>query len=514
MPGFSDTSAAPGVMFADNVDFSGGSPPSKQITADGQLLIGSGTPPNIRAGTLGSSDGSITWTPGSGTLTGQVTTGTTVGKWITGNDGNKLSPSLGNWNILGPNSALTGFSPWTTGSGSTLTVNMPGTAKWVVNPVVNLGTHTTIQAAITAASSGDTVFITDGTYTENPVLKAGVNLVAYDANALTPNVTIVGKCTMTTAGTVSISGIRLQTNSDFLLAVTGSAASIVILENCYLNCSNNTGISHTTSNGSSEIRIFKCIGDLGTTGIGLYSSTSAGNIRIKYSNFTNSGSSLIASTNSGAGAIFLHYCYLEFLISNSGTAAGLQIFGCFFNTGAFNTTVIVANSTVSGGGSVDYTFLDGGTATAITIGAGAQLTLRTSQIGSTNTNAISGSGALIYGVISFTGTSSLISTTTQTPIVFSNNAVAVVSASGASYTTKPQDAVILVDGNVTATIVPLTSPTKGQMHRIKDSAGTAAANNITVTPSGKNIDGAASHVISTNYGSIDIVYNGTEWSVL
>src|SRR5690242_8473255 len=107
------------------------------------------------------------------------------------------------------------------------------TAKWIVSATASDGTHTTIGAALTSASSGDTIFIRPGTYTENLTLKAGVNLTAYTCDALTPNVTISGTCTFTAAGTVSISGIRLQTNSAALLAVTGSAASIVNLDNCY-----------------------------------------------------------------------------------------------------------------------------------------------------------------------------------------------------------------------------------------------------------------------------------------
>ena len=127
------------------------------------------------------------------------------------------------------------------------------TAKWIVSPTASDGTHTTIAAALTSASSGDTIFIRPGTYTENPTLKAGVNLSAYTCDALTPNVTISGKCTFTGAGTVSISGINLQTNSDFCLAVTGSAASIVYLNNCYINALNNTAISYTSSSSSSAI---------------------------------------------------------------------------------------------------------------------------------------------------------------------------------------------------------------------------------------------------------------------
>lgn len=82
------------------------------------------------------------------------------------------------------------------------------------------------------------------------------------------------------------------------------------------------------------------------------------------------------------------------------------------------------------------------------------------------------------------------------------------------YTTLATDYVIKVDSSSARTITPLGSPVNGQMYIIKDSVGSASVNNITVTPSGKNIDGAASFVINTNYGSITIVYNNTEWSVI
>ncbi len=82
------------------------------------------------------------------------------------------------------------------------------------------------------------------------------------------------------------------------------------------------------------------------------------------------------------------------------------------------------------------------------------------------------------------------------------------------YTTLTSDFVILVDTSAARTITPLGSPATGQMYRIKDNTGSAALNNITITPSGKNIDGAASKVINSNYGSVDIVYNGTQWNLL
>jgi len=45
------------------------------------------------------------------------------------------------------------------------------------------GDFSSIQAAISAASSGMTVFVMPGTYTENPTLKAGVNLSAFNTDS-------------------------------------------------------------------------------------------------------------------------------------------------------------------------------------------------------------------------------------------------------------------------------------------------------------------------------------------
>lgn len=63
MPGFDNST-----MWADNVDFRGVHPVVPQITADGQLLIGSTAAPHIKAGTLLAGPG-ITITPGSGSIT-------------------------------------------------------------------------------------------------------------------------------------------------------------------------------------------------------------------------------------------------------------------------------------------------------------------------------------------------------------------------------------------------------------------------------------------------------------
>ncbi len=286
-----------------------------------------------------------------------------------------------------------------------------GTAKWIVNATAGLGTHTTIAAAISSASSGETVFIMPGTYTENLTLKIGVDLAAYVCDALRPNVTIVGKATFTGAGAVSISGIRLQTNSDFLLAVTGSAASIVSLSGCYLNCSNNTGISFTTSSSSAVIDITNSKVDLGTTGITYYSHSSAGSLSFSYCYMGNTGSSLTSTTQS-AGVVNIYYTHIDGTLTNSSTG-GLGLWHVDINPGALNITPL----TVGGSGTnVAYNcFFSSGTASAISVGS--TLVLTDSTVSSTNTNAITGAGTLTYGNDVFSAASSKINTTTLSPLI-------------------------------------------------------------------------------------------------
>jgi hypothetical protein len=274
------------------------------------------------------------------------------------------------------------------------------------------GDFTTIQAAINAAIPGDTIYLNPGTYTENPALKAGVNISALESVALTPNVTIVGQCTFSSAGSVSLSGIRLQTNNNFLLSVTGSAASIVNLENCYLNCTNNTGIN-AASSGNSSISLYKCNGDIGTPGIAYFSLSSNTELFVVLGYYTNSGNSVAPSTIAGTAIWQMYNTYFHAVISTSGVSAGMTCFSCMFDTGALATPTITHNATSTGITFIDCFFASSGVS-AITVGAGAIVNVYNCQIFSSATNVITGAGTLNYGMNTYTGTSSGINPTTQT----------------------------------------------------------------------------------------------------
>lgn len=107
---------------------------SLTVGTNGQVLLGS-TAANPVFGTLTSSDSSIAFTTGAGTLSLQVAGGTTVGKTITGDSGGALAPTAGNWNIVG------GLNTVTSGAVSTLTV-AASPAQYLTNySVANVATY-------------------------------------------------------------------------------------------------------------------------------------------------------------------------------------------------------------------------------------------------------------------------------------------------------------------------------------------------------------------------------------
>lgn len=303
-----------------------------------------------------------------------------------------------------------------TGTGNTGWVQVDGvdlhTAKFIVGDLANGANYSTIASAITAASSGDTVFIQTGTYTENLTLKAGVNLTAFGSDSSqngTGRVIIAGTCTLTTAGTVSIYGIQLQTNGSALLAVTGSAASVVNLDNCYLNCTNATGITHSSSSSSSEINIMNCNGNLATTGIAYWTKSSPGSMILQLGFYDNTGGSTTQSTNS-AGEVTIDYCRFYAPVACSSTGA-IQVNYSNIDVAFLNVTGYTSAGNQAG--NVFNSRVSSGTASAVSVGAGTNVLINGTQIGSSNTNAITGAGTAVIVSPYFSSTSNKTNVTTQ-----------------------------------------------------------------------------------------------------
>lgn len=104
---------------------------------------------------------------------------------------------------------------------------------------------------------------------------------------------------------------------------------------------------------------------------------------------------------------------------------------------------------------------------------------------------------------------------TLAPLDLTKLTLRVVVAAGA-IAVDTNDYVIVVNKTVGAatTVNLMATPATNTVLFIKDGKGDGATHNITITPAAGTIDGAATKVINTNYGSLQIVYNGAEWNVL
>jgi hypothetical protein len=93
--------------------------------------------------------------------------------------------------------------------------------------------------------------------------------------------------------------------------------------------------------------------------------------------------------------------------------------------------------------------------------------------------------------------------------------VPVTIANTSPYIALPADYDIVVTANavVPASIV-LPASARGTVFVVKDGAGVANINPITVSAIASTIDGVASAVINSPYGSLTFIYNGTEWNIV
>jgi hypothetical protein len=330
--------------------------------------------------------------------------------------------------------------------------NKWSTSDYIVDPVAGKGDFTTISDAcayfIANTITGKTCAIKSGTYTEDvSSVASGITYAAIGGSSYTPTVTIVGKVTFSEEGSVTFYGCRFETNEDYAVEVSGSSASVLTLDDCYINCTDNTGISYTSSSGNSSILLVFCTADIGTTGITLMEKTSPGPASFRRGRVNNTGNST-TRMDITAGTFGITQSQVFIPITASGTGS-LNLYLSNINTTATNQTPFSQESSTLS--ILTQCQLQAGTAVGINIDNTRTITLVNAQVFSSNTNAISGDGTLIYGNITFTGTSSLInSTVTLSPL---NSSIGGVSFDGGVNTLSDYE-----EGNFTPTVEGGTTP--------------------------------------------------------
>jgi hypothetical protein len=325
-----------------------------------------------------------------------------------------------------------------------LATNNYGPAHLIVATSPANGSHVTLASAMADAVSGDTIFMRDSV-TENVTITPGVNIASWDSSAANvPSIT--GTLTMTGAGTSAITGLRLVTNSAASIAITGSAASILMVSGCYFDCTNNTGITFSSSNAGARLSLDYCRGNLGTTGIALYSHSSAGILSINWSGISNTGNSTTASDVSSGSALCSNSSFLiPFSTSSTGN------FGITFSDIATSATNTVCLTTAGTGTSnfIQNCRLISGSASSVSIGSGTTCTISNSAVNSSNTNPVTGAGTLNYSPINFIGTGKSVNVTTRNPLNYGTWTPTITGASTAGTTTyTTQQGYYTIVGNI------------------------------------------------------------------
>ena len=207
----------------------------------------------------------------------------------------------------------------------------------------------------------------------------------------------MGKCTFSAAGTVTISGINHETNSDFCINVIGSNSSFLYLTNCFITANANTAIN---VDANTFLRMNNCWGAIATTSTSYM--TIAGTIELVYCYLNN----LIFSTSpigiTSGGSFYAHYSAFFSPITHAG--AVMTVDHCNIDLGNnYNLTAFTTSGTLVA--DIRHNRIETGTASSISVGAGTTGIAANNTVSSSNTNAFTGAGTIYTGGNAFTQSS-------------------------------------------------------------------------------------------------------------
>ena len=175
------------------------------------------------------------------------------------------------------------------------------------------------------------------------------------------------------------------------------------------------------------------------------------------------------------------------------------------------TTINLSNSTQVYTLSQTANSTNGGTAATLTIQA-------QNETGTTSTGGnlvlTSGTGTSVAGSVNIqTGGTTIVQVTPNKFAILKGFNQDVTAITG-NYSVLSTDNLIAVGILTSAITITLpASPSIGDTYKIKDTRGSALANNITISGNGNNIDGATNFVIATNFAFLSLVFTGTYWSI-
>ena len=92
--------------------------------------------------------------------------------------------------------------------------------------------------------------------------------------------------------------------------------------------------------------------------------------------------------------------------------------------------------------------------------------------------------------------------------------VTVTDVTTPTYTALATDYFLCVDTATTPVTITLPTGILGTVYIVKDCSGDADTNNITIQGTGGQLVDGSTATINSPYGSISLIFNGTEWSIV
>lgn len=475
------------VVYADNVDFSGGNPVTGQVTTDGQILIGSTASPNIRVGSITSSDNAVTINAGSGTI--DITAGSGMGTGDVNGPGSSTDLALARWDgtsgellqdsgttltdqglmsglrvVLDAGTALAGTAPLKLTSGTNLTTPEEGAIEFDGTNLYYTDSTPTRQTIATLATAGDVSG--PGSSTDNALVRwdgATGTVVQNSTGILQDNGNFALDADLTGGLTWELENINAGSSADSKLTLKvadGGGDPEVQFRDASLNFNWSMGVDNSASD------VFRIATTTTPDPLTINSSKQITVVE----NFS------VVATKVGT---------LEALVEQNDTGVASQ------------SRVRIDARTGGGDAYVAFSLND-----SVNYAMG-----------------IDNSDSDKFKLANTTPSGTSVFETDKTTFDFKIGISYPRSASGAGNLSGTATDYILAVTNTAAprtVSLPNTGVVTGQMFVIKDETGGAAAQNITINVTGAtyNIDGAASQTISTDYGSITVYFNGTEYSII
>lgn len=392
-----------------------------------------------------------------------------------------------------------------TPAANTITVNVSGTT----NHAVQLGNSTGSLTSVAVGTTGQVLTgVTGGSPTFQSPASSSITLTGDSGGALTgSSFTIYADHAAQNCGesvTISGSGTTLKlnvtdANNNTLIGFESGNTNTTGTDNTALGGAalqsltigiSNTAIGYNALNNITTTDYNTALGALA-----LYNVTSG-------ASNTGIGAGSLGSSGTGSNNTCLGY--------SSGSAyttsesSNICIGSTTSGTITESNVLRIGAATGSGAGQLSSAYICG--IDGVNVGSVATVVTEAS-------NKL-GTAVITAGTnITITPTANTITITASgSPVVF----VTKITNSSSPYTVLSTDYFIAANSTAGAITVKLpNAPTEGQIYIIKDSFGTAASNNITVTTVGgtETIDGVTSFVMNTNYESVSLLFDGINWEI-